>query len=120
MTIEGVQTSFQGMEHRACQVSLVAAFSQFLDDFALPSDVAFAFGDVLVGLCEVPTLLVRHRPQSSSASRRTASHAGFLLLIQSGERPERYADALRFDTIPSRPILQAWATRSVRRPRCGR
>jgi hypothetical protein len=28
-------------------------------------------------------------PQSSSASRRTASHAGLLLLSQSGERPER-------------------------------
>jgi hypothetical protein len=28
-------------------------------------------------------------PQSSSASRRTASHAGFLLLSQSGERPLR-------------------------------
>jgi hypothetical protein len=27
--------------------------------------------------------------QSSSASRRSASHAGFLLLSQSGERPER-------------------------------
>ena len=30
-----------------------------------------------------------HRPQSSSASRFTAGAAGFLLLIQSGERPER-------------------------------
>jgi Resolvase, N terminal domain len=30
------------------------------------------------------------RPQSSSASRRTASQAGFLLLIQCGERPERW------------------------------
>ena len=28
-------------------------------------------------------------PQSSSASRRTASHAGFFILSQSGERPER-------------------------------
>ena len=27
-----------------------------------------------------------HRPQSSSASRRTASHAGFFILSQSGER----------------------------------
>src|SRR5207249_10615442 len=48
-------------------------------------------------------------PQSSSASRRTASHAGFLLLSQSGERPERYGESFRFDTMPSRPILQAWA-----------
>jgi hypothetical protein len=31
----------------------------------------------------------RQRPQSSSASRRTASLAGFLLLSQSGERPDR-------------------------------
>jgi hypothetical protein len=30
-----------------------------------------------------------HRPQSSSASRRTASLAGFFDLSQSGERPER-------------------------------
>src|SRR5262249_10400671 len=52
----------------------------------------------------------RHqRPQSSSSSRRTASHAGFLLLSQSGERPERYIDVFRFETMPSRPILQAWA-----------
>ena len=31
----------------------------------------------------------QQRPQSSSASRRTASHAGFFILSQSGERPER-------------------------------
>ena len=30
-----------------------------------------------------------HRPQSSSASRFTAAHAGFFILSQSGERPER-------------------------------
>ena len=30
-----------------------------------------------------------HRPHSSSASRFTAGAPGFLLLIQSGERPER-------------------------------
>jgi hypothetical protein len=29
------------------------------------------------------------RPHSSSASRFTAGASGFLLLIQSGERPER-------------------------------
>ena len=49
------------------------------------------------------------RPQSSSASRRTASHAGFLLLSQSGERPLRWVESLRFDTLPSSPILQARA-----------
>src|SRR5258708_4828075 len=47
--------------------------------------------------------------ESSSSSRRTASHAGFFDLSQSGERPERYVDVLRFDTMPSRPILHAWA-----------
>ena len=30
-----------------------------------------------------------HRPQSSSASRRTAGAFGFLTFIQWGERPER-------------------------------
>jgi len=30
-----------------------------------------------------------HRPQSSSASRFTAAQAGFFILSQSGERPER-------------------------------
>jgi hypothetical protein len=33
--------------------------------------------------------LLHQRPQSSSASRFTAGQAGFLLLIQCGERPER-------------------------------
>ena len=32
---------------------------------------------------------LRHRPQSSSASRLTAGAAGFLNLSQSGDRPER-------------------------------
>jgi hypothetical protein len=50
-----------------------------------------------------------YSPQSSSASRFTASHAGFLLLSQSGERLERYVNILRFDTMSSRPILHAWA-----------
>jgi hypothetical protein len=30
-----------------------------------------------------------HRPQSPSASRFTAAQAGFFILSQSGERPER-------------------------------
>jgi len=33
-------------------------------------------------------------PQSSSASRRTASLAGFFDLSQSGERSERYGDVV--------------------------
>jgi hypothetical protein len=50
----------------------------------------------------------RTRLQSSSASRCTAGAAGFLLLIQSRERPERYGEPRRFETMPSRPSLQAW------------
>jgi hypothetical protein len=46
-------------------------------------------------------------PQSSSASRFTAGAFGFLLLIQWRERPEEYGESRRFDTIPSRPSLQA-------------
>jgi hypothetical protein len=45
-------------------------------------------------------------PQSSSASRFTAGAAGFLTLIQSGERPRRYIDPSRFDTMPSQPSLR--------------
>jgi hypothetical protein len=52
---------------------------------------------------------VGHLPQSSSSSRFTAGAAAFLILSQSGERPERYIESLRFDTMPSSPILQAWA-----------
>jgi hypothetical protein len=32
-----------------------------------------------------------------------AGTVGFLALIQCGERPERYSDPSRFDTIPSQP-----------------
>ena len=39
----------------------------------------------------------RLRPQFSSASRRTASQARFLLLTQSGERPLRRARSLRLE-----------------------
>src|SRR5262249_9648561 len=41
-----------------------------------------------------------HLPQSSSASRFTGAFE-FFILSQSGERPERYIESLRFDTIPS-------------------
>jgi hypothetical protein len=33
---------------------------------------------------------------------------GFFILSQSGERPERYVESFRFDTMPSSPSLQAW------------
>ena len=46
-------------------------------------------------------------PQSSSASRRTAGAAGFLIFSQSFTRPERYVEPSRFDTMPSQPSAQA-------------
>jgi hypothetical protein len=42
-------------------------------------------------------------PHSSSASRFTAGAAGFFILSQSGERPERYVGSFRFDTILRAP-----------------
>src|SRR6516164_10403218 len=53
--------------------------------------------------------LPRSFDQSSSASRFTAAASGFFILSQSGERPERYIESFRFDTMPSSPILHAWA-----------
>jgi hypothetical protein len=38
-------------------------------------------------------------PQSSSASRVTAGTFGFLTLTQCGERPERYGEPRRFETM---------------------
>jgi len=43
--------------------------------------------------------------QSSSASRFTAGAFGFLTFTQFGERPERYGEPNRFDTVPSQPKL---------------
>src|SRR5262249_37766202 len=48
-------------------------------------------------------------PHSSSASRFTAGASGFFILSQTGERPEREVESLRFDTIPSNPTLPALA-----------
>ena len=39
--------------------------------------------------------------------RFTAGDAGFLILIQSFDRPKRYGELRRFETIPSHPSLQA-------------
>ena len=38
-----------------------------------------------------------HLPQSSSASRFTAGAFAFFILSQSGERPERVTESLRFE-----------------------
>lgn len=40
-------------------------------------------------------------------SRPSAGAAGFLILSQYSDRPERYGEPSRFDTIPSQPSLQA-------------
>jgi hypothetical protein len=50
---------------------------------------------------ETGAIVYRHFSllQSSSASRFTAAHAGFFDLSQSGERPERYGESFRFDTM---------------------
>ena len=46
-------------------------------------------------------------PHSSSSSRFTAGASAFFILSQSGERPERYGEPFRFDTMPSSPSLHA-------------
>jgi hypothetical protein len=45
-------------------------------------------------------------PQSSSVSRRTASHCGFFDLSQTFDGPDRYGESIRFETMPSRPNRQ--------------
>jgi hypothetical protein len=50
-------------------------------------------------------------PQSYSASRRTASHAGFFILSQSGDPPDRYCESLRFETMPSNTISPSLCSR---------
>ena len=54
-----------------------------------------------------------HRPQSSSASRRTAVVAGSFDLIQSSELSDRSREPIRFETISSSPILHAWRKTSL-------
>jgi hypothetical protein len=66
------------------------------------------------GLFQRSVAPVSHPPQSSSASRFTAAQAGFFL-SQSGERPERYGEPLRFDTMPSRPSCRRGRRPSGRR-----
>ena len=50
---------------------------------------------------------VTHVRHSSSASRFTAGALGFLTLSQSSDRPNRYGEPRRFDTMPSQPSVQA-------------
>src|SRR5262245_47626124 len=70
-------------------------------------------GAVILRAVNHDAVLAGHRhfflPHSSSASRFTAGASAFFILSQSGERPERLAEPFRFETMPSRAILQAWA-----------
>jgi hypothetical protein len=54
-------------------------------------------------------LCYRRDDSAGYAGRFTATQAGFFIFNHSGERPERYIESFRFDTMPSSPILQAWA-----------
>ena len=59
---------------------------------------------------------------NASITRSIAGCFRFLTLIQSGDRPARYGRSRRFDTRPSKPMLQAAETgparsRLVRRAR---
>jgi hypothetical protein len=64
-----------------------------------------------------PALTLDHRSQSSSASRRTASQAGFLLLIQSGERPSDTSTPCASRRCLRGPSCRRGRTRSDRGPR---
>jgi len=48
-----------------------------------------------------------HFPQRPSRKRTIAGLFGFLTLIQSRDGPDRYGAVSRFDTMPSKPSLQA-------------
>jgi hypothetical protein len=49
----------------------------------------------------------RSLPQSLFGLPLTVSHAGFFILSQCGERPERYGESSRFKTVPSSASLEA-------------
>lgn len=53
------------------------------------------------------SMIAIYHVQSSSASRVTAGALGFFTLTQCAERPERYGEPSRFDTMPSQPSAQA-------------
>jgi hypothetical protein len=55
---------------------------------------------------DIDSAVVTHR-QPSSASRFTAGAAGFLTFSQCADRPARYGEPSRFDTMPSQPSAHA-------------
>src|SRR5262249_32620838 len=66
-----------------------------------PAQVPSSFGPYIMMRFWPPGHAHLRRDQSSSASRFTAGAFAFFILSQSGERPERYIECLRFDTMPS-------------------
>jgi hypothetical protein len=82
----------QGVLNRFSRCCGVASQFGLFNHFTLAGDAFFEFTDSLVSLGEkVARVLHRHRsfPHSSSVSRFTADAAGFFILSQSGERPDR-------------------------------
>jgi hypothetical protein len=72
------------------------------DKLTLLGDIRLAFSDLSINLGQVLAFKFCHRPfpQSSSASRFTAGASASFILSQPGERPERYVEPFRFDTMP--------------------
>src|SRR6476659_8477262 len=62
---------------------------------------AHGLTDYQCGACDL------HEPQSSSRSRRAASHSGFFDLSHVFDGPLRYIESSLFETMPSRPRRHA-------------
>ena len=96
---------------RSLTVTLLLGFWLFMK-VAAPIAVSIEFRQYWVlssskiSNSSAETVRFDHLLQSSSASRFTASHAGFFILSQSFERPERYSRSPSlFDTMPSSPTI---------------
>ena len=68
----GAARKREGLDCNALSISsahlgLLTALPHLTNDFFLPGDVALAFGDVPIGLREMPALLVCHRCALSAA-----------------------------------------------------
>src|SRR5262249_51906408 len=89
---------------------IIAGIKQAIDFHAVPRppfdlvEIAMVRDQRVVGLFVGP---IGHELQASSSSRRTAGASGFLILSQCAERPARYGEPSRFDTMPSQPSAQA-------------
>ena len=109
MTTRGIRAQSQGREH-----PIRMAGENLPQQCSLPVTGGSTNDLSAIGAWAVPLPVIWDNPryggwfrsyllhdQSSSASRLTAGASGFLLLIQSGERPERYRESFRFDTMPA-------------------